>query len=149
MGRAHLGAQAHAAYVAGMATLLQQNPEAFLTRLASEMAEADQRQLAGLKADPPRYRANLENFAVGALAAAHGWVDDMIAMAGDSGFRLEEVTGEVRIWHGRADRNVPAAHAEYLADHVPNATLRWFEDAAMGHTPLDLLHMVIDDLLPP
>jgi pimeloyl-ACP methyl ester carboxylesterase len=146
---ARRGGQAHAAYVAEMARLLHQDPEAFLTRLASEMAEGDQRQLAGLKADPPRYRANLENFAEAGRQGARGWVDDMVAMAGDWGFRLEDVTGEVRIWHGRADRNVPATHAEYLAAHLPNATLRWFEDAAIGHAPLDLLHMVIDDLLAP
>jgi pimeloyl-ACP methyl ester carboxylesterase len=144
---ARQGVQAHAAYVAELARLLHQDPEAFLAKLASEMAEGDQRQLAGLKADPPRYRANLENFAEAGHQGARGWVDDMVAMAGDWGFRLQDVAGEVRIWHGRADRNVPATHAEYLAAHLPNATLRWFEDAAIGHTPMDLLHMVIDDLL--
>jgi pimeloyl-ACP methyl ester carboxylesterase len=146
---ARQGAKAHAAYVAEMAGLLQQDPEAFLVRLASEMAEGDQRQLAGLKANPPRYQANLENFAEAGRQGADGWVDDMIAMAGDWGFRLEDVTGEVRVWHGRADRNVPAGHGEYLAAHLPNATLRWFEDAATGHAPMDLLHVVIDDLLSP
>ncbi len=63
----------------------------------------------------------------------------------DCGFRLGDVAGEVRVWHGRADRNVPATHAEYLAVQLPDATLRWFEDAA-GHVSMDLLHMVIDDL---
>jgi pimeloyl-ACP methyl ester carboxylesterase len=71
----------------------------------------------------------------------------MVAMAGDWGFRLEDVHGEVRVWHGRADRNVPAGQGEYLAAQLPNATLRWFEDTAAGHAAMDLLHLVIDDLL--
>jgi pimeloyl-ACP methyl ester carboxylesterase len=144
---ARQGAQAHAAYVAELARLLQHDPAAFLTRLSAEMAQDDQRQLARLQADPARYRANLENFAEAGRQGARGWVDDMVAMAGDWGFRLEDITGEVRIWHGRADRNVPAGHGEYLAAHLPNTTLRWFEDAAAGHATMDLLHLVIDDLL--
>ncbi len=144
---ARQGAQAHAAYVAELARLLQHDPAAFLTRLTAEMAQGDQRQLTRLQADPARYRANLDNLAEAGRQEASGWVDDMVAMAGDWGFRLEDVTGEVRIWHGRADRNVPAGHGQYLAAHLPNATLRWFEDAAAGHAGMDLLHLVIDDLL--
>jgi pimeloyl-ACP methyl ester carboxylesterase len=144
---ARQGAQAHAAYVAELARLLRQDPAVFLARLAAEMAEGDQRQLGGLKGDPARYRANLENFAEAGRQGAAGWVDDMVAMASDWGFRLEDVHGEVRVWHGRADRNVPAGHGEYLAAHLPDATLRWFEDTAAGHAAMDLLHLVIDDLL--
>jgi pimeloyl-ACP methyl ester carboxylesterase len=144
---ARQGAQAHATYVAELARLLQHDPAAFLDKLAAEMAQDDQRQLAGLKANSARYRANLENFAEAGRQGTRGWVDDMVAMAGDWGLRLEDVTGEVRIWHGRADRNVPAGHGEYLAAQLPNATLRWFEDAAAGHATMDLLHLVIDDLL--
>jgi pimeloyl-ACP methyl ester carboxylesterase len=144
---ARQGAQAHATYVAEWAGLLQHDPAAFLDKLAAEMAPDDQRRLARLKADPPRYRANLENFAEAGRQGARGWVDDMVAMVGDWGFRLEDVSGEVRIWHGRADRNVPAGHGRYLAAQLPNATLRWFEDAAAGHATMDLLHLVIDDLL--
>jgi pimeloyl-ACP methyl ester carboxylesterase len=144
---ARQGLAAHTAYVAELAGLLQHDPEAFMAKLASGMAEGDRRQLAGLKANPARYRANLENLAEAGRQGARGWVDDYVAMAGDWGFRLEDVPDEVRVWHGRADRNVPATHAEYLAVHLPDATLRWFEDAAAGHTAMDLLHMVIDDLL--
>jgi hypothetical protein len=67
--------------------------------------------------------------------------------AADWGFQLDDVTGEVGVWRDRADRNVPAAHGEYVAAHLPNATMRWFEDAAAGHARMDLLHTVIDDLL--
>jgi pimeloyl-ACP methyl ester carboxylesterase len=144
---ARQGAQAHADYVTELAGLLQHDPAAFLARLSAEMAADDQRQLARLQADPARYRANLENFAEAGRQGARGWIDDMVAMASDWGFRLEDVAGEVRVWHGRADRNVPAGHGEYLAAHLPNATLRWFEDAAAGHATMDLLHLVIDDLL--
>jgi hypothetical protein len=42
---------------------------------------------------------------------------------------------------------IPPTHAEYLAIHLQDATLRWFEDAAVGHASMDWLHMVIDDPL--
>jgi pimeloyl-ACP methyl ester carboxylesterase len=141
------GLAAHTTYLAELAGLLQQDSEAFMARLASEMAEGDQRQLAALQANPARYRANLEMLAEAGRQGARGWIDDYVAIAGDWGFRLEDVTGEVRVWHGHADRNVPPTHAEYLAAHLPNTTLRWFEDAATGHAGMDLLHLVIDDLL--
>jgi pimeloyl-ACP methyl ester carboxylesterase len=41
---ARQGAQAHTAYVAELARLLQQDPAAFLDKLAAEMAQRDQRQ---------------------------------------------------------------------------------------------------------
>jgi pimeloyl-ACP methyl ester carboxylesterase len=132
---ARQGAQAHTAYVAEWAGLLQHDPAAFLDKLAAEMAPDDQRRFARLKADPPRYRANLENLAEAGRQGTRGWADDMVAMAGDWALRLEDVVGEVRIWHGRADRNVPAGHGRYLAVQLPNATLRWFEDAAAGTPP--------------
>jgi pimeloyl-ACP methyl ester carboxylesterase len=144
---ARQGAQAHASYVAELGGLLQHDPAAFLAKLSVEMAQDDQRRLARLQADPVRYRANLENFAEAGRQGARGWVDDMVAMAGDWGFRLQDVTGELHVWHGRADRSVPAGHGEYLAGHLPNASLRWFEDAAAGHATMDLLHLVINDLL--
>jgi hypothetical protein len=118
---ARQGPAAHTAYVTEMAGLLQHDPEAFMAELASEMAEGDRRQLADLKANPARYRANLENVAEAGRQGARGWVDDYVAMAGDWGFRLGDVAGEVRVWHGRADRNVPATHAEYLAVQLPDA----------------------------
>ncbi len=109
------GLEAHTAHVAELAGLLQQDPVAFLAGLASEMAEGDQRQLAA----PARYRANLEMLAEAGRQGAHGWIDDYVAIASDWRFRLEEAAGSVRVWHGRADRNVPATHAEYLAAHLP------------------------------
>ena len=89
------GLAAHTAYVAELAGLLHQDPEAFLARLASEMAEGDQRQLAALKANPARYRANLEMLAEAGRQGARGWIDDDIAMAGNWGFGLEDIAGEV------------------------------------------------------
>ena len=144
---ARQSAGAHAAYVAEMAALLQHDQEAFMAKLASEMAPDDQRRLAGLKANPGRYRFNLDNVAEAGRQGARGWVDDMVAMATDWGFRLQDIVGEVRVWHGHGDRNVPAGHGEYLAAHLPNATLRWFEDAAAGHAGMDLRQLVIEDLL--
>lgn len=56
------------------------------------------------------------------LAAAR----EFSLFAHDWGFRPEDVTVPVTLWHGQADRNVPVAHARDLADRLPKAELHEF-----------------------
>jgi pimeloyl-ACP methyl ester carboxylesterase len=71
----------------------------------------------------------------------------MALMGGEWGFRLEDVTVPVRIWQGTDDRNVPLAHAEYMAAVIPDARLHRY--AGEGHLLLEdhlheMLHQLID-----
>lgn len=57
-----------------------------------------------------------------ALAAGHeGWFADLRALTGDWGFALDAVAAPVELWHGTADRMVPAAHGRWLGTHLPSA----------------------------
>ncbi len=47
------------------------------------------------------------------------------------GFRLEDITIPVHVWHGDADRNVLIANGRYQADTLPDATLHDVPDE--GH----------------
>jgi len=62
-----------------------------------------------------------------ALAAAQ----DLALFARDWGFRLEEISAPVSIWHGDDDRNVPISHGRLQAARIPAA--RFYECPGQGH----------------
>lgn len=53
-----------------------------------------------------------------------GWVDDELAFTRPWGFDLGEVGVPVTIRHGGDDVNVPPTHGDWLAHHLPTATLQ-------------------------
>jgi pimeloyl-ACP methyl ester carboxylesterase len=50
-----------------------------------------------------------------------GWVDDDIAFVTPWGFDPASIAVPVSFWYGRADTLVPAAHGDWLVEHVPGA----------------------------
>ena len=49
-----------------------------------------------------------------------GWREDDQAFCRPWGFRLEDVPGEVRVWHGELDVLAPQTHGRRIAERVPN-----------------------------
>jgi pimeloyl-ACP methyl ester carboxylesterase len=78
------------------------------------------------------WRASLEGVMADAEIYAQPW-----------GFRLEEVTVPVHVWHGTRDRTFSFHLAEEVAKRLPNAQLRIVEGA--GHYSLPIRY--IDDIL--
>jgi pimeloyl-ACP methyl ester carboxylesterase len=64
-------------------------------------------------------KAFTESMRQGARAAVH----ENVLYARSWGFRPEDVTTEIQLWHGRRDRIVPLHHAEHLARAFPNSSL--------------------------
>jgi pimeloyl-ACP methyl ester carboxylesterase len=60
-----------------------------------------------------------------------GWVDDDLAFTVPWGFDVSELTVPVEVRYGATDVLVPAAHGDWLAANVPNATVA--KDAGQGH----------------
>lgn len=60
-----------------------------------------------------------------------GFVDDFIAIGKPWGFDPSDASAPVIIEYGRTDVNVPAAHGDWLAAHVPHVELRVHEEG--GH----------------
>jgi pimeloyl-ACP methyl ester carboxylesterase len=61
-----------------------------------------------------------------------GWVDDGLAEVIDWGFDLDQVHAPTRLMQARGDSSVPAAHAEWLVAHLPNAELIWVDGDHFG-----------------
>lgn len=57
-----------------------------------------------------------------------------ILFAADWGFSVEELKLPVAIFQGDADVNVPLSHSQYLADRIPNSTLKVYP--GLGHFSL-------------
>jgi pimeloyl-ACP methyl ester carboxylesterase len=64
-----------------------------------------------------------------------GWVDDDLAFVKPWGFEVEEVRVPVQVRYGTGDVLVPAGHGEWLARHVPNATVIVDHEAGHLSTP--------------
>jgi pimeloyl-ACP methyl ester carboxylesterase len=76
-----------------------------------------------------------------------GWLDDDLAFAQPWGFALDEVVRPLALWQGTADLMVPFAHGEWLAAHLPHASVH-LEDGE-GHLSMAIgaLDRMLDELL--
>ena len=63
-----------------------------------------------------------------------GWVDDVLAITRPWGFDVGSIPAPVTLYYGRSDTLVPATHGDWLAAHIPDATVD-IQDA--GHLGAD------------
>lgn len=74
-----------------------------------------------------------------ASSGVSGWADDALALSHPWGFSLAEIAVPVTVVTGDADEMVPAAHAHWLAERLPQAQLRLYPQE--GHAATAILHM--------
>jgi pimeloyl-ACP methyl ester carboxylesterase len=76
-----------------------------------------------------------------------GWLDDDLALVKAWGFDLAEISVPTVVWQGSADLMVPFAHGQWLASHVPSASVH-LEDGE-GHLSVGLgkLDAMLDELV--
>jgi pimeloyl-ACP methyl ester carboxylesterase len=79
--------------------------------------------------------------------SGEGVMKDAQIYAQPWGFRLEEVTVPVRLWHAKQDRAFSFRVAEEVAGRLPNCTARYVENE--GHYSLPIRHMreILADLI--
>jgi pimeloyl-ACP methyl ester carboxylesterase len=129
-----LQASAHASATMQPANLVQS--------LGGLLSKADKAQMTGEFAE-----WFAETLRVGMAHGIAGLRDDDLAIMGDWGFRVADACSVV-IWHGRQDRMVPSAHGRWLADQIPGARHRLFDDE--GHMSIiGAFDQILDDLLDP
>jgi pimeloyl-ACP methyl ester carboxylesterase len=61
-----------------------------------------------------------------------GYVDDLMSLVRDWGFRVDDVVAPTRIMLAREDTSVPAAHGDWLVRHLPDAELVWVDGDHFG-----------------
>ena len=75
--------------------------------------------------------AYIDSYRRAPSTSAPAAAQDFALFAGDWGFRLEDVTPPVDVWHGDDDRNVPISHGRLQAERIPGA--RMHECPGEGH----------------
>jgi pimeloyl-ACP methyl ester carboxylesterase len=101
-----------------------------LERYSEGVLSVEPEELAGELVSilsPPDVAVVNDGLATELLASVHegigatrvGWLDDDLAFVRSWGFELSSIAVPVVLWQGRQDLMVPAAHGEWLADHVP------------------------------
>jgi pimeloyl-ACP methyl ester carboxylesterase len=94
-----------------------------------DMPEADQIEMM------KHQKAEAAHLLTAIAHGVDGWVDDDIAFTKPWGFDVASCLVPVVLAYGRQDVLVPAAHGDWLAEHVPGATI-WVDDDT-GHMGSD------------
>jgi pimeloyl-ACP methyl ester carboxylesterase len=113
---------------------LEHDPTAALAGI--ELSAADRAVLADPAVRESLGLSTREMFAQGAA----GWIDDDLAFIKPWGFDVEELQVPVEIRYGATDVLVPPSHGEWLAAHVPHATVVVDEGGGHLSTPDQRLH---------
>jgi pimeloyl-ACP methyl ester carboxylesterase len=104
---------------------VEEDPAALLDGI--ELAESDRAVLKRPDVRETMRASTREAFKQG----VSGWVDDDLAFVAPWGFDVKEIAVAVEIRYGEGDVLVPAAHGQWLATHVPGASVTI--DRAGGH----------------
>lgn len=73
----------------------------------------------------------------------YGWLDDDLAFVQNFGFDLHKVFKPVLVWQGDDDFMVPREHSNWLAKHIPTATLNFVR----GHGHISLIQSYRKEIL--
>ena len=75
-----------------------------------------------------------------------GWLDDDLAFTTPWGFGLEEISVPTMIWQGSADLMVPFAHGQWLASHLPGASVHLEEGEGHVSIGVGAFDRMLDEL---
>lgn len=95
---------------------ITEDPEGAARQMLSSLPEADQEVLS----DPQVVGALLPSMKEAYRSGADGPAWEGAIMVRPWGFRLQDITIQVQIWHGEADVMNPLQFGEYLRDTIPN-----------------------------
>jgi pimeloyl-ACP methyl ester carboxylesterase len=94
----------------------QRDAERFFQKMASGNSPVDQAILSR-----PEIKAMLiENYLEATRSGMRGMAQDAIILSNPWGFRLEDISIPVHLWHGEEDANVSISAARYVAKMIPN-----------------------------
>lgn len=109
------------------ANMLRKRPEKFLVQLVKGLSERDQRVLEDANVRDTMLEGLLEAFCQGSRGPA--WDIKIVMQAW--GFRLQDISMEIQIWHGETDQRAPVAMARYLERILPKSRATYYPEE--GH----------------
>ncbi|MGN9911822.1 alpha/beta fold hydrolase [Phytohabitans sp. LJ34] len=95
----------------------RRDPEHLVEVLRGQMTDPDLRVVG----DIVIRRLLAETYAEAFRAGPYGWIDDVLALRSQWGFRPEHIRPPVLLWHGADDNFSPASHTRWLAARIPRA----------------------------
>ncbi len=119
--------------------VLRRWPEKALEAYKKQMPPAD----AAVMEDPHVFDAVVNEARHAPATAGRAGAQDFMLFARPWGFRLEDISVPVHLWHGDADQNVLISHARFMAGRIPGAELH--ECPGEGH--LSLYHDRVGEIL--
>jgi pimeloyl-ACP methyl ester carboxylesterase len=122
-----------------MASGLRRDPGRFLVKMIDAVSEPDKLLLA----QPEVRQTFIDSLGEAFRSGTRGASWDAALYKRPWGFRLEDISAEVHLWHGELDIQVPVSVGRYVADAMPNCRARFFPDE--GH--LSLARSQLQDIL--
>jgi pimeloyl-ACP methyl ester carboxylesterase len=104
-----------------VARMLRNNPEKVLSKTFEELSQSDKVILN----DPKIRQQYIDTMCEAFRTGPDGVTLDKILTMKSWGFKLEDISIEVHLWHGEADRVVPPAMGHYLAGKIPNCRAKF------------------------
>jgi pimeloyl-ACP methyl ester carboxylesterase len=120
------------------ASIFRRWPEMAIRATSGEVPRAD----AEVMKRPEVKSAYVDSYRRAPSTSALAAAQDFSLFARDWGFRLEDITPPVHVWHGDDDRNVPISHGRLLAERIPRSRLH--DCPGQGHLlALDRLEEIL------
>ena len=117
-----------------MARSIRSDPDRTVSQMKESASEPDR-----LLMDQPEVaKAFVDSLREAFRSGIGGTNQDAALYARPWGFRLQDITAEVHLWHGENDNLVPGSVGHYVADAVPNCRAKFFEEE--GHFTLPYNH---------
>jgi pimeloyl-ACP methyl ester carboxylesterase len=113
-----------------VAKIMRNNPDRALSKLFKELPEPDKAAFDQPKVQKQYIDTIREAFRSGTRGVA---LDYALSMR-PWGFKLEDISIKVHLWHGEADKIVPPAMGHYLADTIPKCQAKFIPEE--GHFSL-------------
>jgi pimeloyl-ACP methyl ester carboxylesterase len=116
------------------AVILSWFPRFFTGLIAFSLNAPDRDVLARTEVQEAIARSLAESLRQG----TRGHVDELLILARPWGFRLEDVSSDVYLWHGGRDRIVPASHCHRMSERLTRSHCELFPGE--GHFSLVIDH---------
>lgn len=92
------------------------HPERFFRRMASGNSAVDRE----IMSRPEIQSMLMENFREATRAGVRGFAREAVILSSPWGFRLEDISIPIDVWHGEADANVSLSAARHVASTLPD-----------------------------